>query len=700
MDKKRTYTELAKRVKELEIDVLQTKGMKEKLQESEEKYRQLFRTVTDAIILFDAETRQFIDANDAALNLYGYTREEFFKLRHRDITAEPEKSGISIEQTLEGKLNRIPVRYHAAKDGTLFPVEISSNTFTLKNRKVLCGVVRDITERKRAEDALKSAHEALERQVEERTAELVLTNEQLKTEIKERKQAEKELRESRERYRTVVEDMPAMVCRFLPDGILTFVNGAYCDYFNKNNDALIGQNFFQFIPEEDQEKVRYHFKSLNQIDPMITYEHQVIASDGNIRWQQWTDRAIFDERDRLIEYQSVGRDITEEKLSQEEKIKLESQLQHARKMQAVGTLAGGFAHNFNNVLMGIMANASIMLLDIDADHPHYNYLKKIETQAINGSKVVRQLTGYARGGRLELKPLDLNRLLVETSDTFNMVKKRIKFHQVLAENLHAVLADKVQIEQVLLNLYLNAADAMSGDGDLFLKTTNVKSEDITGKPYTPKAGNYVLLTVRDTGMGMDKEIEERIFEPFFTTKDVSKGIGLGLSSTYAIVKSHQGYIDVDSEKGHGTFFNIYLPATEKEVTDETEVHGEILKGNETVLLVDDEDMVIEGCGELLDKMGYTVSTAKGGKDAIETYQKKKTPIDLVILDMIMPDMDGGETYKRLKEINPDIKVLLSSGYSIDDQAAGILKRGCDGFIHKPFNIMDLSIKIREILDKK
>lgn len=700
MDKKPTVKEFANRVKELEITVLRSKRIEEKLQESEEKYRQLFRTVTDAIILFDGETRQFIDANDAALNLYGYTRQEFLKLRHQDITAEPERSGASIEQTLKGILDRIPVRHHKAKDGTLFPVEISANTLTLKNRKILCGVIRDITERKRSEDALKRVHEGLERQVEERTAELVLTNEQLKAEIKERKQAEKELRKSEERYRTVVQDMPAMICRFLPDGILTFVNSTYCDYFDKKNDALIGQNFFQFIPEEDQEKVRNHFNSLNQIDPMITYEHQVIAPDGNIRWQQWTDRAIFDERDRLIEYQSVGRDITEEKLSREEKIELESQLQHARKMQAVGTLASGFAHNFNNILMGIMANASILLLDLDADHPYYNYLKKIENQARNGSKVVRQLTGYARGGRLELKALDLNRLLMETSDTFKTLKKGIRIHKNLAENLHAVSADKVQIEQALLNLYLNAADAMSGDGDLFLTTMNIKSEDIVGKPYTPETGNYVLLTVRDTGIGMDHDVKERIFEPFFTTKDVSKGIGLGLSSTYAIVKSHRGYIDVDSEKGHGTFFNIYLPATEKEVDPEAEIHVEILKGDETLLLVDDEDMVIEGCGELLDKTGYTVLTAKGGKEAIEIYKKKQNRIDLVILDMIMPEMDGGETYKRLKEINPDIKVLLSSGHSMDDPTAGILKRECDGFIQKPFDIMDLSKKIREILDKK
>ncbi len=515
-----------------------------------------------------------------------------------------------------------------------------------------------------------------------------------------RKQAEEELRKNEERYRTVVEDMPAMICRFRCDGTLTFVNSVYCNYFNKKKEELIGQSFFQFILKADQNKVKNHFMSLDQKRPMITYEHQVIAPDGEIRWQQRTDRALFDDQNHLVEYQSIGRDITEEKLAHQEKNKLEAQLQQAHKLQAIGTLASGFAHNFNNLLMGIIANISIILLDIDSDHQHYKYLKIIEKQVENGSKLASQLTGYARVGRYKVKTINLNQLLKETSDTFKIAKKGIKIHQNFSENLYGIEADRGQIEQVLLNLYINAADSMPKRGDLFLKTINVTDKDISGKPYNPKPGNYVLLTVRDTGAGMDKETKEHIFEPFFTTKGLSKGTGLGLSSAYGTIKGHSGYIDVDSEKGCGATFNIYLPATKKEVKKEKELPGEIIKGNETVLLVDDDDMVVEGCREMLTKMGYDVSIARNGKDALEIYKENQDKIDIVIIDMIMPEMNGGETYDRLKKMNPDINVLLSSGHSINGQATKILERGCNDFIQKPFNIEVLSEKIREILGKK
>ena len=515
-----------------------------------------------------------------------------------------------------------------------------------------------------------------------------------------RKQAEEELRENEERYRTVVEDMPAMICRFRCDGTLTFVNSAYCNYFNKKKEELIGQNFFQFIFKEDQNKVKNHFMSLDQKRPTITYEHQVIAPGEEIRWQQWTDRALFDDQNHLVEYQSIGRDITEEKLAHQEKTKLEAQLQQAHKLQAIGTLASGFAHNFNNLLMGITANISIMLLDIDSDHQHYKYLKNIEKQVKNGSKLASQLTGYARAGRYEVKPINLNQLLKETSDTFKIAKKEIRIHQNFSENLYRIEADRGQIEQVLLNLYVNAADSMPERGDLFLKTINVTDKDIVGKPYNPKPGDYVLLTVRDTGAGMDKETKGHIFEPFFTTKGLSKGTGLGLSSAYGIIKGHGGYIDVDSEKGYGATFNIYLPATKKEVKQEKELLKKTIIGKETVLFVDDDDMVIEGCGEMLTKMGYNVLIARNGKDALEIYKENQHKIDIVIIDMIMPIMNGGETYDRLKKMYPDIKVLLSSGHSVNGQATEILERGCNGFIQKPFTIEVLSEKIREILGKK
>ncbi|UCF86191.1 MAG: response regulator [Desulfobacteraceae bacterium] len=288
----------------------------------------------------------------------------------------------------------------------------------------------------------------------------------------------------------------------------------------------------------------------------------------------------------------------------------------------------------------------------------------------------------------------------EISDTFGATRKEINIYHELVDDLYAIEADQGQIEQVLLNLYLNASEAMPQGGDLFLKTMNVTHENMTDKCYKPKPGNYVLLSIRDTGVGMDKMTIERIFEPFFTSGGLGKGTGLGLASVYGSIKAHGGYIDVYSEKGHGATFEIYLPEIDGDVKKEKNKVPELLKGRETVLIADDEDIVADVADQMLKKLGYKVLVARNGKEAIKYYKANKYEIDMVILDMIMPDMNGGDVYDRLKEINPHAKVLLSSGYSIEGQAVDILKRGCDGFIQKPFSLQALSIRIKEVLEKQ
>ena len=241
---------------------------------------------------------------------------------------------------------------------------------------------------------------------------------------------------------------------------------------------------------------------------------------------------------------------------------------------------------------------------------------------------------------------------------------------------------------------------MPGGGDLFLKTINVTDKDITGKAYKVQSGNYVFLSVRDTGCGMDKETRERVFEPFFTTKGLASGTGLGMASAYGIIKGHGGYIDVDSKKGKGTTFNIYLPATEEVIEQKKVLSDELVKGKGTVLLVDDEKMFLEVGEEQLNHLGYEVLLAENGREALELYKKNQDKIDLVLLDMVMPVMGGGEAFDRMKEINTNVKVLLSSGYSLEGEAKEILERGCDAFIQKPFKMEQLSQKLRGMLDKK
>ena len=386
--------------------------------------------------------------------------------------------------------------------------------------------------------------------------------------------------------------------------------------------------------------------------------------------------------------------------AEDEQKRLQIRLNQAQKMEAIGTLAGGIAHDFNNLLMGIQGRVSLMLIDINSKHRYFEHLKRIEDMIKRGGDLTRQLLGFARGGKYEVKPTDLNELIQKTSEMFGRTKKEIRIHIKYQKDIWTVKVDRGQIEQVLLNHYINACEAMSEmeSGNLYLETKNVVLDKSYSKPFAVKPGSYVRISVTDEGAGMDEETRKRIFEPFFTTKQMGRGTGLGLASAYGIIKNHGGIINAYSEKDKGTTFNIYLPASEKDVIKEKHTHNEVLNGGETILLVDDEDIIIDVAREMLRAVGYEVLTAGCGKEAIEVYKKNKDKIDMVVLDMIMPDMGGGEAYDRLKEINPDIKALLSSGYSIDGQATRILERGCNGFIQKPFGLEELSQKIRKILD--
>ena len=369
------------------------------------------------------------------------------------------------------------------------------------------------------------------------------------------------------------------------------------------------------------------------------------------------------------------------------------------KLEAFGTLAGGIAHGFKDLLMGIQGDASSMLLDIDSSHPRYERLKNIEQSVQSGAELTRQLSGFARDGKCEVKPTNIKELVEKSSRTFGRTKKEIKIRRDYQKDIWTVEVDQGQIEQVLSKLYVNVWQAMPGGGELYLRTENVTLDENDVKPYNVEPGNYVKISVTGTGVGMDEATRQRISEPFYTTKNRGRGAGLGLAPVYGIIKNHGGIINVYSKKDEGSSFIIYLPASKKEIVEDGKLPGEELKGKETILLVDDEDMIIHIGQEILKALGYKVLMARSGKEAIKLYKVNKDKIDMVILDMIMPDMGGEDTYDRMKEINPDIKALLSSGYIIDGQVDEILEGGCNGFIQKPFNMTQLSQKIREVFDK-
>jgi len=515
------------------------------------------------------------------------------------------------------------------------------------------------------------------------------------------------LKESEEKYRQLYEkakraeevyrsllhsSADAMVLYDL-QGRTGYISPAFTQIFGWTLAEVKGKRI-PFVPDSEQEGTMAIIQGLVEYGtPCHGFETRRYTKDGRLLDVSISASRYNDHEGNPAGLLAVLRDISKKK-------SLEAQLQYAQRMEAIGTLAGGVAHDFNNLMMGMLGNVSLILNDIDANHQFYEKLKKIEKLIQNGAKLTKQLLGYARKGKYEVRPVSLNQLVAESAEAFGRTKKEISIRRELHDKLYAVSADEAQIHQILLNLYVNAADAMPGGGDLLLQTTNVTHEKMQDKPYKPKPGNYVLLKVVDNGTGMDAKTIERIFDPFFTTKEMGRGTGLGLASAYGIIKAHGGYVDVHSELERGTTFSVYLPASDEMVPKTLEGLGRAMPGSETILLVDDEELVCEVGAQMLERMGYRVIEANRGGQALEIYKENRHKVDLVILDMVMPKMSGGETYDRLKAIDAGVEVLLSSGYSIDGQAEEIIKRGCNGFIQKPFNMNDLSQKIREILDKK
>jgi len=375
-------------------------------------------------------------------------------------------------------------------------------------------------------------------------------------------------------------------------------------------------------------------------------------------------------------------------------------LAQAQKMEAIGTLAGGIAHDFNNILAGILGGLALVELEVEDGSTSKTDLQEMKGLVNRGAELTKQLLGFARLGKYDLKPLDLTRTVAKTSAMYGRARTDISVQLDFAPGLLAVLMDHSQLEQVLLNLLVNAGQAMPHGGQLLLRAENADLADEKGSLLGVPPGLYVKLLVTDTGSGMDAKTMGRIFEPFFTTKGAGEGTGLGLASVYGIIKNHAGFIGVESEKGKGTTFTLLLPATERQVAEDKTPMAVLQHGTGTILVVDDEAQIVKFCARLLQKFGYEVLVAPGGRQAVELVRRYGAKISLVLLDMTMPEMSGRQTYETLRAIMPGIKVLLSSGRSIEGEAQQLLDSGCNGFIQKPFDAVVLSAKVQDILQSK
>jgi PAS domain S-box-containing protein len=506
------------------------------------------------------------------------------------------------------------------------------------------------------------------------------------------------LRESEELYRVVTENSLSHILLIHRYDII-FVNRRALEDSGYSASEVTGKRALDYIHRDDRRDVRRMIRKryVGKLN-LGAIECRFITKTGQLRWMELAVVPMtYQGRSVLLAH---GIDITQRKSAFEEQQRLESKLRQAQKMESIGTLAGGIAHDFNNLMMGVQGNTSLMLQDVSKKDPNYERLLKIQRYIANGAELTRQLLGYARRGKYEVKPLLLNDLVTESSNMFARTKKEVSIHLDLQSDLWNVEADRGQIEQVLLNLYVNAWQAMPNGGNLFLVTENRSLDGVRSEELLVQPGDYVCISVTDTGIGMDQETVQRIFDPFFTTKQRERGTGLGLASAYGIIRNHGGGIACSSQSNKGTTFTFYLPRSKKSVADMDDAARQMELGSETILLVDDEQMVLSVAREMLQHLGYQVITAQSGRTAVDIVNQRETELDLVILDIIMPEMGGGETFDLIHKYRPELPVLLCSGYSLDDKAAEIMDRGCDGFIQKPFDLDKLSRRIRGIFKQR
>jgi len=476
-------------------------------------------------------------------------------------------------------------------------------------------------------------------------------------------------------------------------------NKAFVRMSGRTEAEMIGQPLDVLFPEKGRSGFLQKIENTSGGEGREGVEIPILHKDGGIRMGLWNSSAIYGGDGRTpVATISSGQDITERK-------RLEAQLLHGQKMEAIGTLAGGIAHDFNNVLQIVSGYIQLLLQGKAEDDPDRRYLNQIDRSTQGAAKLVKQLLIFSRKVESRLRPVYLNQEVRRVEELLaRVIPGMISIETCLSDDLKIINADPTQLEQVIMNLAVNAREAMPEGGRLVVETENaVLDEEYCKVHLGAVCGRYVLLTISDTGCGMGREALEHIFEPFYTTKEVGKGTGLGLATVYGIVKNHNGYTVCYSEPGQGTVFKVYFPVlgaieNVEQAYVEHEKVNEVCGGNETILLVDDEKSILDTTCDILDQHGYTVISAETGEEAVEIYKREGNRIDLAILDIGMPGMGGHKCFRELLKINPEIKVLIATGYSANGKVKETLESGAAGFIGKPYRLIDMVKKVREVLD--
>jgi PAS domain S-box-containing protein len=649
------------------VDITERKRIEEELRKSEERFKQTAENAVEWIWEVDARGL-YTYASPIVENILGYRPEEVVGIKHfYDFfhTEDREMLKKAAFEVFEGQRSfRNFANRNVRKDGETVWLSTSGVPFRDEKGNFLGyrGADTDITELKRSEE---------------------------------------ELRRSEEAYRNLLETARDVIFTVSPDGTLASLNPAFHAITGWSVADWIGKPFSLILHPDDLPLAMEKFNRGLQGELNEVFELRVSARLGGYVVGEFIIVPQI-QNGKVVNILGIARDITERKQAEQEMASLQEQLRQSQKMEAIGRLAGGIAHDFNNLLTVIKGNSQLSLLDLREGDPLKANIEEIRTASERASDLIKQLLAFSRKQIMEMQVIDLNLILMKLDNMLHRILgEDIELATILTEGIGKVKADPGQIEQVVVNLAVNSRDAMPSGGKLTIETANVQlDEEYARRHIAVKPGQYVMLSVSDTGVGMIPEVKERVFEPFFSTKEIGQGTGLGLSTVYGIVKQSGGNIWVYSEPGQGATFKIYLPQVDEPLSELKEVVSEeIPRGDETILIVEDEEIVRKLAVRILKGLGYTILEAPEGGAALILCEDFKKPIHLILTDVVMPGMSGLKLVERLREIHPEIKVLYMSGYT--DNAIlhhGVLEKGTH-FIQKPFTLENLARKVREVLDR-
>ena len=642
-------------------DITDRKQAERLLRDNEQKYRQLFEMESDALFLIEKDTGKILEVNAAAAVLYGYSRDELLGMRNVDLSAEPAKTARATQEEVQA----IPVRYHRRKDGTVIPVEITASHFSWKGRQVHIAAIRDVRDRLKAQEALEK---------------------------------------SEERYRGIFENTIIGIYQSTLEGRYLTVNPALAHMFGYDSTEEmiasvtdIGTQLYY-----DPEDRRRAMEILTASDRLERFEARCRRRDGAPIWTVINSRAVRDEKGSVLFIEGIIEDISERKLAEQERAKLEEKLRQAQKMEALGTLAGGIAHDFNNVLMAIIGFTELAGVESE-EESRRECLDQVLTASRRAKDLVNQILTFSRMQEMERHPVQVNQIMKEVLKLLrSSIPTTIDIRSDIDRYPVVVFADPTQIHQVLMNLCTNAAHAMrERRGTLSVVLTQERfGNGSSPAPCGLPEGRYAKLQVSDTGYGMSKDVLDRVFDPFFTTKPQGEGTGLGLSVVYGIVHTCRGAIDINSRAGNGTTVSVYLPAAESAEASCRAVEVEASIGSEHVLFVDDEPALVDLGARALRSLGYRVTTRTSSLEALDFFRIRHRDIDVVVTDVTMPHLTGAELARKMIEIRRDIPIVLCTGYSEMVSEEKARKLGARGYIMKPANRADLARAVRVALDSE